>query len=96
MSPLASPLRYVLAAYQVVEMMADRFSPLILTCKLHPHNPRATLAATSDYESKEMCFSELSKMAAVVGQQLGRQQEPALRAVLERLQSKLEPFLARA
>lgn len=75
-------------------MMVDRFSPLILTCKLRPPGPRASLAAASDYESKEMCFSELSKMAAVVELQLARQQEPALQAALERLQTKLNPFLA--
>ena len=74
----------------------DRFSPLILTCKTRPPGPRATLAATSDYESKEICFSELSKMAAVLAQQPARQQEPALRAALEQLQAKLDPFLAGA
>ena len=72
--------------------MVDRFSALILTCKRSPLGPRATLAAASDHESKEMCFSELSKMAAVVAQMLSRQQEPVLQAALERLRTKLDPF----
>ena len=92
MSHLTPPPRHVLAACRVVEMMVDRFSTLILTCKRSPLGPRATLAAASDHESKEMCFSELSKMAAVVAQMLSRQQEPVLQAALERLRTKLDPF----